>query len=125
MLSLLLLIQFIGKDNYTKQRQNSQRKKEKKGLTYIGKSTRHVITRAKEHLNLGSSVKSKIKDHIIECNLCNKKDMDSLIHRFSVIKKCSSDYDCKIHEALIIKKHQPKLNKQLYENGSSFLLQLF
>ena len=70
------------------------------GLTYIGKSTRHVISRAKEHLNLGSSVKSKIKDHIIECNLCNKKDMDSLIHRFSVIKKCSSDYDCKIHEAL-------------------------
>ena len=30
MLSLLLLIQFIGKDNYTKQRQNSHRKKEKK-----------------------------------------------------------------------------------------------
>ena len=43
------------------------------GLTYIGKSTRHVVTRAKEHLNLGSSVKSKMKDHIIECNLCNKK----------------------------------------------------
>ena len=95
------------------------------GLTYIGKSTRHVVTRAKEHLNLGSSVKSKIKDHIIECNLCKKKDMDGLIHRFSVIKKCSSDYDCKIHEALLIKKHQPKLNKQLYENGLSFLLQLF
>ena len=77
------------------------------GLTYIGKSTRHVVTRVKEHLNLGSSVKSKIKDHtvyIIECNLCNKKDMDNLIHRFSVIKKCSSDYDCKIHEALLIKK---------------------
>ena len=30
--------------------------------------------------------------------------MDNLIHRFSVIKKCSSDYDCKIHEALLIKK---------------------
>ena len=26
------------------------------------------------------------------------------------IKKCLSDYDCKIHEALLIKKHQPKLN---------------
>ena len=51
--------------------------------------------------------------------------MDSLIHRFNVIIKCSLDYDCKIHEALLIKKHQPKLNKQLYENGSSFLLQLF
>ena len=30
MLSLILLIQFIGKDNYTKQRQNSQKKREKK-----------------------------------------------------------------------------------------------
>ena len=30
--------------------------------------------------------------------------MDNLIHRFSVIKKYSSDYDCKIHEALLIKK---------------------
>ena len=95
------------------------------GLTYMGKSTRHLLTRAKEHLNLGSSVKSKIKEHISECNLCNKNDTDSLIHCFIVIKKCSSDYDCKIHEALIIKKQQPKLNKQLYENGSYFLLQLF
>ena len=34
------------------------------GLTYIGKSTRHVVTRAKEHLNLGSLIKSKIKEHI-------------------------------------------------------------
>ena len=84
-----------------------------------------MVARAKEHLNLGSSVKSKIKDHIIECNLCNKKDMNGLLHCFSAIKKYSSDYDCKIHEALLIKKHQPKLNKQLYENGSSFLLQLF
>ena len=94
-------------------------------LTYISKSTHHLLTRAKEYLNLGSLVKSKIKEHISECNLCNKKDTDSLIHPFIVIRKCSSDYNCKIHEALIIKKHQPKLNKQLYENGSSFLLQLF
>ena len=73
------------------------------GLTYIGKSTRHLLTRAKERLNSDSTVKSKIKDRISECNLCNKKDTDSLIHRFIIIKKCSSDYDCKIHEALIIK----------------------
>ena len=51
--------------------------------------------------------------------------MDSSIHRFIVTTKCLSDYDCKIHEALLIKKHQPKLNKQFCENGSSFLLQLF
>ena len=44
------------------------------------------------------------------------------MYDFVVIKKCLSDYDCKIHEALLFKKHQPKLNKQRYENGSSFLL---
>ena len=82
------------------------------GLTYIDKSTRHVVTTAKEHLNLDSSVKSKIKEHIIKCNLRNKKDTDSFI----AIKECLSDCDCKIYEALLIKKHQPKLNKQLYEN---------
>ena len=49
------------------------------GLTYISKSTSHVVIRAKEHLNLGSSVKSKIKGHAIECNFCNKKDTDSLM----------------------------------------------
>ena len=55
------------------------------------KSTCHVVTRAKEHLNLGSSVKSKIKEHIIEFNLDN--NTDSLIHHFLIIKKCSSDYE--------------------------------
>ena len=80
---------------------------------------------AKEHLNVDSSVKSRIKEHILECNLCNKKDMDSLMHHFVVIKKCSSDYECKIYEALLIKKHQSKLNKQLYKSSLSFLLQLF
>ena len=73
------------------------------GLTYIRKSTCHVVTRAKEHLNLGSSIKSKIKEHISECNLCNKKDTDSLTRRFIVIKKCSSDNNCRIYKALIIK----------------------
>ena len=81
------------------------------GLTYIGKSTRYLLIRAKQHLNWGSSVKCKIKEHISECNLCNKKDTDSLIHRFIVIKECPTDYDCNIHKALIIKKHRPKLFK--------------
>ena len=44
---------------------------------------------------------------------CTKKDTDSLMHHFVVIKKCLSDYECKIYEALLIKKHQPKLNKHL------------
>ena len=29
------------------------------------------------------------------------------------------------HEALLIKKFKPKLNRQLYDNGCSFLLKVF
>ena len=72
---------------------------------------RRLRTRAKKHLNLGSLVKNKIKEHIIKYNSCSKKDMDSLMNYFVVIKKCLSDYDCTIHEALLIKKNKPKLNK--------------
>ena len=32
---------------------------------------------------------------------------------FVVIKKCLSDYDCKIYEALLIKKHQAKLKMMM------------
>ena len=34
------------------------------GLTYIGKSTHHVVTIAKEHLNLGSLIERK-KNNIL------------------------------------------------------------
>ena len=33
-------------------------------LTYIGMSSRHLIARVKEHLNLADSRKSAIRDHI-------------------------------------------------------------
>ena len=98
-------------------------------LTYISKSlistlvsqTRHVIIRANEHLNLSSLVKSKIKEHFIVCNSCNKKEADSLVNDFAIIKKCLYDNNSKIHEAALIKKkYQSKLNKPLYENDLSF-----
>ena len=50
---------------------------------------------------------------------------DGLMHHFAVITKYSADYDGTIHEALLIKNNQQKLNKQLYENGSCLLLKLF
>ena len=56
---------------------------------------------------------------------CNRKDTDDFKSQFNIIKKCSSGYDFKSHEALLIKKHQPKLIEQLYKNGPLFLLQLF
>ena len=81
-------------------------------------SLRHLSTRAKEHLNLADRRKSAIKDHLYSCDICsNNLDMDS----FTILKKCNSEYETKIHEALLIKKRGPKLNKQVYASGASFL----
>ena len=44
---------------------------------------------------------------------------------FTILKKCNSEYKTKIHEALLIKKRGPKLNKQVYASGASFLLDIF
>ena len=35
------------------------------------------------------------------------------INSFEVLKQYKSDFQAKIHEALLIKKHRPSLNKQL------------
>ena len=42
------------------------------------------------------------------------------------MRKCRNDYyDCQINEALLIRKHKPKLNKQLFNSGASYLLKVF
>ena len=92
-------------------------------LTYYGMSTRHLITRVREHLDFNSIQRSAIKDHILSCDVCS--DVQYGIKSFNVIKKCQSKFHTKIHEALLIKKDTPKLNRQLYAKGASFLLQVF
>ena len=64
-----------------------------------------------------------IKDHIQSCSICSKTKIG--LDSFKIFRKCRSDYDAKIHEALLIKKHSPSLNRQLYASGASFLLQVF
>ena len=91
--------------------------------TYIGMSSRHLGTRVKEHLNFRNKQKSSIKDHIQSCSICSKTKIG--LDSFKIIRKCRSDYDTKIHKALLIKKHSPSLNRQLYASGASFLLQVF
>ena len=44
---------------------------------------------------------------------------------FKVLRICDSEYATKIQGALLIKKHNPQLNRQLYANGSSFLLNVY
>ena len=66
-------------------------------------STRHLWIKADERLNLDDSRKSVIRDHLRSrhqsCNrLCS-------VTSFKVLRKGRTDYDTKIHEALLIKKN--------------------
>ena len=47
------------------------------------------------------------------------------LNGFKVLRTCNSEYATKIQETLLIKKHNPQLNRQLYVNGSSFLLNVY
>ena len=38
---------------------------------------------------------------------------------------CKSEFHTRIHEDLIVRKPSPNLNRQLYANGTSFLLNIF
>ena len=77
-----------------------------------------------EHLNLASQHEnSAIKQHIFSCTVCCNVRHD--VNSFEVLKQCKSDFQAKIHEALLIKKHTPSLNKHLYAHGSSFLLNVY
>ena len=91
-------------------------------ISYIGYTTRY-FTRAHEHLNLNSIAKSAIKDHIYSCSHCSKTDLS--VSNFEVIKKCNTGFEAKIQEALLIKKFNPTLNRQLYSSGSSYLLNVY
>ena len=88
-------------------------------------SSRHLGTRAREHLNLADiNAKSAIKNHLYDCDKCSS--IKHSVESFKILKKCVTDeYDTKIQEALLIKKLNPKLNKQLYAKGASFLLSIF
>ena len=87
-------------------------------------SSQHLGTRAWEHLNLADiNTKSAIKDHLHDSDKCSS--MKHSVESFKILKKCVTEYDTKIQEALLIKKLNPKLNKQLYAKGASFLLSIF
>ena len=71
-------------------------------------STRHLGTRAGGHSNLDDSYKSAVKDHLRSCHQCCNGVCD--VSCFKILRKCKTDYDTKIHEALLIKKLKPQLN---------------
>ena len=91
-------------------------------ISYIGMTTRHLGTRIQEHLH-HKTIKSTIREHFERCQNCkvNKTNLNG----FKVLRTCNSEYATTIQEALLIKKHNPQLNRQLYANGSSFLLNVY
>ena len=50
--------------------------------------------------------------------------MYNLYNSFKTIKKCNSNFETEIREVLLIKKHNPGLNRQIFGNESSFLLNI-
>ena len=83
-------------------------------------TTQHLGVRVEEHLH--SKKDSAVQKHINVCQSC--KDNIHLFDNFSILKTCNTQHSTKIQETLLIKKHNPKLNTQLYANGS-FLLNVF
>ena len=92
-------------------------------VTYIGTSERHLSIRAKELLDVSKSGKSAIEEHKKKCSSC--KTQPNNTKQFEKIRKCQTSNEAKIYEALVIKRSNAVLNKQLYANGASFLLHVF
>ena len=90
---------------------------------YIGKTKRHLVTRAIEHTTPKESLKSEVKNHIFGCNECKNGSLS--VDQFKVMKQCRNDYSTRIQEAIYIKKFRPKINKQKYSKGESYLLRVF
>ena len=67
--------------------------------------------------------KSAIKDHIRACAICC--DEKYTVNSFQILNRCHTEDETKIQEALLIKKLNPRLNKQLYAKGASFLHSIF
>ena len=74
-------------------------------LTYIGMSTRHLSTRVGEHLGFHLKTESFVKEHIASCDTCSNIKFN--VNSFKIIKKCNSNFETKIHEALLIKNITP------------------
>ena len=87
--------------------------------SYIGKTKRYLTKRVSEHKKSTSAIHS----HLSSCNTC--KNSASFIDQFTVIDRGNTDFDIQILEAIHIFQDRPTLNKQLSNNGSSYILTIF
>ena len=85
---------------------------------YIGKTIRHLTTRVKEH---GTSP-SAVSNHLSSCETWK---LNFSCDSFSIIDSGKNDFEITVKEALHIKCKKPTINRQLFTQGSSFLLNVF
>ena len=81
--------------------------------TYIGRTKRHFILRIKEHQKTASAIRS-------HCEHCPCFSIDS----FSILRKCRTEYEASVVEAILISKNRPVLNNTLTNSGQSVFLKL-
>ena len=97
--------------------------------SYIGVTSRPFCIRVDEHLNLtkrsSSEVDSAINKHLDTCQKCFEGTRTKQFEQFEILRHCSSSYTAKIQEALMIKRHNPKLNIQQFNKGASFTLKIY
>ena len=74
-------------------------------MTYIGMSSKHLITRVREHLNFNSIQESAVKNYVLSCDFCSNVKFD--LNNFSLLRKYKSKFHTRIHEALLIRKSSP------------------
>ena len=97
---------------------------------YIGKTKRHLATRAMEHITPAKEseirrniFKSEVQRHITNCGNCKGASLS--VDNFKVMKQCRDDYSAKVNEALLLRKFRPKINKQKLSRAVSYLLRIF
>ena len=91
--------------------------------TYIGQTTRHLITRVNEHYKKYLDKNSAIFTHIQKCDSCKKSNLT--VNNFVVLKTCRGYLESAIYETLFINKLKPTLNKKLGLEGKVISLNAF
>ena len=93
-----------------------------RAVTYIGMTTRPLVIRAGEHFDPRKL--SAVQSHVATCNGC--ANAGNFLDNFRVLRKCNSDAETEVCEALLIQQQCPPLNKQLgATNGCSFVINVF
>ena len=96
-------------------------------MFYLGETDRHIGIRGGEHLDLEKKQVSAVGTHIQNCEGCFEKLENGLLsyNDFEIVKRCQSEFDTEIHEALLIQKCHPSMNIQLPKSGNSVTLKVF